>query len=185
MKAHGALDVNFGTKTIFSEDRRQDRKKETLEKNSVAIRGKIEKKESGIALQGDKAGESKEKGHGKRLCQRESKLAELRGELDGLNEKANRFLFRENDGAVWFGGRRAGGLQPGNSGLVPGLSTPAPFEPVRGSTRHFPASMRIRVRRSDEKARKLVGWTPCKIVAPSISREVGLATTSGHRPPHP
>ena len=88
MKAHGALDVNFGTKTIFSEDRRQTRKKEKLEKSSAAIRGKIEKKESGIALQEDKARESKEKGHGKRLCQRENKLSELRGELDGLNKKA-------------------------------------------------------------------------------------------------
>ena len=84
----GVLDVNFGTKTIFSEDRRQARKREKLEKSSAAIRGKIEKKESGIALQEDKAGESKEKGHGKRLCQRENKLAELRGELDGLNGKA-------------------------------------------------------------------------------------------------
>ena len=84
MKEHGALDVNFGTKTIFSEDRRQARKKETLEKSSAAIRGKIEKKESGIALQEGKVGESKEKGHGKRLSQRENKLAELRGELDGL-----------------------------------------------------------------------------------------------------
>ena len=88
MKAHGALDVNFGTKTIFSEDRHQARKREKLEKSSAAIRGKIEKKESGIALQEDKVGESKEKGHGKRLCQRENKLAELRGELDGLNRKA-------------------------------------------------------------------------------------------------
>ena len=83
MKEHGAFDVNFGTKTIFSEDRRQARKKETLEKSSAAIRGKIEKKESGIALQEGKVGESKEKGHGKRLSQRENKLAELRGELDG------------------------------------------------------------------------------------------------------
>ena len=41
------------------------------------------------------------------------------------------------------------------------------------------------VRRSDELARKMVGWTPCKIVGPSVSREVGLATTSGNRPTHP
>ena len=88
MKAHGALDVNFGTKTIFSEDRHQARKKEKLEESSAAIRGKIEKKESGIALQEGKVGESKEKGHGKRLSRRENKLAELRGELDGLNRKA-------------------------------------------------------------------------------------------------
>ncbi len=88
MKEHGALDVNFGTKTIFSEDRRQARKKEKLEKSSAAIRGKIEKKESGIALQEDKVVESKEMGHGKRLSRREEKLSELRGELDGLNEKA-------------------------------------------------------------------------------------------------
>ena len=88
MKAHGAPDVNFGTKTIFLEDRRQARKKKKLEKSSAAIREKIEKKESGIALQEDKAGESKEKGHGKRLSRREEKLSELRGELDGLNKKA-------------------------------------------------------------------------------------------------
>ena len=79
----------YGTdyKTIFSEDRRQTRKKEKLEKSSAAIRGKIEKKESGMALQEDKVRESKEKGHGKRLSQRENKLSELRGELDGLNKK--------------------------------------------------------------------------------------------------
>ena len=39
-------------------------------------------------MQEGKVGESKEKGHGKRLSQRENKLAELRGELDGLNRKA-------------------------------------------------------------------------------------------------
>ena len=42
-----------------------------------------------MALQEDKVGESKEKGHGKRLSQRENKLSELRGELDGLNKKQN------------------------------------------------------------------------------------------------
>ncbi len=41
------------------------------------------------------------------------------------------------------------------------------------------------VRRSDESAQKMVGWTPCKIVGPSISREVELATTPGSRPTHP
>ena len=87
MKAHGALDVNSDEDNI-SEDRHQARKKEKLEESSAAIRGKIEKKESGIALQEGKVGESKEKGHGKRLSQRENKLAELRGELDGLNRKA-------------------------------------------------------------------------------------------------
>ncbi len=40
------------------------------------------------------------------------------------------------------------------------------------------------VRRSDELVRKMVGWTPCKIVGPSISREVVLATTPGDRPTH-
>ncbi len=41
------------------------------------------------------------------------------------------------------------------------------------------------VRRSDQLARKMVGWTPCEIVGPSISRKVELATTPGDRPTHP
>ena len=36
-----------------------------------------------------------------------------------------------------------------------------------------------------ETVREMVGWTPCKIVGPSISRKVGLATTPGDRPTHP
>ncbi len=81
--------------------------------------------------------------------------------------------------------RRVGGLKPWRSGLVQSLLTPAPFEFVRSPTHHFPSRSMSFVRRSDELARKMVGWTPCKIVGPSISREVELATTPGDRPIHP
>ncbi len=81
--------------------------------------------------------------------------------------------------------RRVGGLEPWRSGLVQSLFAPVSFEFIRSPTHHFPCRRSAFVRRSDESARKMVGWTPCKIVGPSISRGVELATIPGFRPTHP
>ena len=62
--------------------------------------------------------------------------------------------------------------------FVPGIRESRQRQTSR--TRRNPIPKRI-----SKKARKMVGWTPCKIVGPSISREVELATTPGDRPTHP
>ena len=82
-------------------------------------------------------------------------------------------------------GRSVGGLQPGNLGLDLGLFTPVPFDLVRGPTHHFRTASKSRVRKNDELARTMVGWSRYKIVWPSISIKVEFATASGFKPTHP
>ena len=105
MKEHGALDVNFGTKKIVSEDRHHSRKLEKIEKKSAKLGGKIEKKEECVARQEEKVRESRERGHGKRLIQRENKLEKLQGELKGLEGKAK--SLEERNEALGPAGQRA------------------------------------------------------------------------------
>ncbi len=88
MIEHGALNVNFGIKKIVSEDRHQQRKMKKLEEGSMAICKKIDKKKENIEQQTEKVNESKEKGHGIRLSQREKNLGKMQDELKELNKKA-------------------------------------------------------------------------------------------------
>lgn len=86
MKAYGALDVNFGTKKIITEDRHQQRAIESLEEKKKAVDEKIVKKTEKIEAQEEKVKESKENGHEKRLEQRQGTLIKLNEELE--NTKA-------------------------------------------------------------------------------------------------
>jgi hypothetical protein len=88
MIEHGALNVNFGIKKVESEDRHQQRKMKKLEKASVSISKKIEKKKNETERQTQKVNESKEKGHGKRLLQREKTLEKMEAETRELSKKA-------------------------------------------------------------------------------------------------
>ena len=87
MKDHGALNVNFGTKKIETEDRHHQNKLKMLEDGSTSILKKIESKEEKIKEQERKVEESKKKGHGKRLEQRKRLLDEIRCELEKLKQK--------------------------------------------------------------------------------------------------
>ncbi|MCP4149972.1 MAG: hypothetical protein GY757_19655 [bacterium] len=75
MKEHGALDVNFGTKKIVSEDRHHQRKIEKLNGKLVNAEERAAKKKEKIEEQEKKVRESEIKGHGKRLEQRRNRLA--------------------------------------------------------------------------------------------------------------
>ncbi len=75
MKEHGALDVNFGTKKIVSEDRHHQRKIEKLNSKLTNTEERAAKKKVKIKEQEKKVRESEIKGHGKRLDQRRNRLA--------------------------------------------------------------------------------------------------------------
>ncbi len=81
MKKHGALDVNFGTKNILSEDRHHQRKKEKLEIETAKIGERLSKKNEKVIEQEKKILESEEKNHEKRLEQRRNKLTIMKTDL--------------------------------------------------------------------------------------------------------
>jgi hypothetical protein len=85
MIAHGALKINYGRKTLMGPDRHHQRKKEELDRSLEAARERLDKKAEAVKLQQDKVAESESKRHGKRLEQRQRKLATLEPELKAAN----------------------------------------------------------------------------------------------------
>ncbi len=81
MKDHGGLDVNFGIKKVVVADRHHERKKNKLEERIESISKKVETKEENVKEQEAKVQESIEKGHGKRLEQRQVGLSKMESEL--------------------------------------------------------------------------------------------------------
>lgn len=75
MIAHGALDTNYGRKTIVGPDRHQQRAREKLDQALMAAQKRLAKKAEAIKTHQDKVAESEHKGHGKRLAQRQRALA--------------------------------------------------------------------------------------------------------------
>lgn len=88
MKAHGALDVNYGIKKIVGPDRHQQRAREKLEEVQETVQHKVTRKTELLSLQAAKVVESQEKGHGIRLDQRQRRFGELELELQKAREKA-------------------------------------------------------------------------------------------------
>ena len=72
---HGALDINYGRKTIVGPDRHQQRAREKLDQSLVAAQQRLAKKAEALKMHQDKVAESEHKGHGKRLAQRQRALA--------------------------------------------------------------------------------------------------------------
>jgi hypothetical protein len=72
---HGALDINYGRKTIVGPDRHQQRAREKLEQSLVAAQQRLAKKAEALKMHQDKVAESAHKGHGTRLAQRQRALA--------------------------------------------------------------------------------------------------------------
>ena len=81
MIAHGALDINYGRKKIVGPDRHQQRKREALEAALQTAQQRMTKKGEALDSQLAKVRESKAKGHGKRLEQRQRALGRVKQEL--------------------------------------------------------------------------------------------------------
>jgi len=72
---HGALNTNYGRKKILGPDRHQQRVGAQLGKSLDAAQKRVDKKAEAFKTQQDKVAESKSKGHGTRLEQRQRALA--------------------------------------------------------------------------------------------------------------
>jgi hypothetical protein len=92
MKAHGALDVNYGIKKIVGPDRHQQRAIEKLDEAKEKAQQQVAKKEELLTLQEVKVAESQEKGHGTRLEQRQRRLGVIREEWSKAREKVKKIL---------------------------------------------------------------------------------------------
>jgi hypothetical protein len=77
---HGALNTNYGRKTIVGPDRHQQREKDKLDQLLASAQKRVDKKTEAIKAQQDKVVESASKGHGKRLVQRQRVLVGLEKE---------------------------------------------------------------------------------------------------------
>src|SRR5215471_18369390 len=81
---HGALNTNYGRKTIVGPDRHQQRAREQLDQSLAAAQQRVSKKAEAVQAQQAKVAESAAKGHGKRLAQRQRALAGLAQELQAV-----------------------------------------------------------------------------------------------------
>jgi hypothetical protein len=87
MNDHGALKTNYGRKTISGPDRHWQRAKAKLEQGLGSAQRRVEQKTEEVQGQQLKVAESEIKGHGKRLVQRQEKLAVLETEYQALAHK--------------------------------------------------------------------------------------------------
>ncbi len=78
---HGALDINYGRKKIVGPDRHQQRKRDELEASLDKAQQRVTKKVEALDEQQAKVEESKSKGHGKRLEQRQQAFVRVEQEL--------------------------------------------------------------------------------------------------------
>lgn len=90
MIEHGALNINYGTKKVISPDRHQERAKTKAEDALKAAQKKIEKKKNLLRDQQEKVRKSEEKGHGKRLLQRQKRLAIMEETLKEAEKKTEK-----------------------------------------------------------------------------------------------
>ena len=79
---HGALETNYGRKKLVGPDRHQQRKREDLEASLATAQQRVDKKVEALQEQQTKVAESKAKGHGKRLEQRQQGLLRVAQELE-------------------------------------------------------------------------------------------------------
>jgi len=84
---HGALDTNYGRKTIVGPDRHQQRKREQLDQSLERTHKRADKQAEALRVQQAKVAESKAQGHGKRLEQRLHALVTLEQEFKGAQEQ--------------------------------------------------------------------------------------------------
>src|SRR6266851_685352 len=102
---HGALDINYGRKTIIGPDRHHQRKTEQLDQSLETAHKRVDKKAEAVKVQQDKVVESASKGHDKRLEQRKRTLVTLEQELK--EAKAQHAKRSEQASALGPAGQRA------------------------------------------------------------------------------
>jgi hypothetical protein len=84
---HGALNTNYGRKTILGPDRHQQRAREKLDQSLMAAQQRLDKKTEKIKTHQVKVIESEHKGHGKRLEQRQHALAGMEQEIKDIQDQ--------------------------------------------------------------------------------------------------
>jgi hypothetical protein len=87
---HGALNINYGRKTITGPDRHHQRKRDQLTTYLGKAQSQVDKHENLVRAQQDKVAESESKGHGKRLTQRRQTLATYQQELGQASVKVDK-----------------------------------------------------------------------------------------------
>ncbi len=92
MIAHGALNINYGTKKVLGPDRHQQRAQDKLKIRIQKAQPGTDKKEKAITKQLKKVEESEEKEHGRRLSQRKCKLKELQDDKKKAHEKKEQLV---------------------------------------------------------------------------------------------
>jgi hypothetical protein len=79
---HGALETNYGRKKRVGPDRHPQRKRQDLEASLETAQQRVDKKVVALHEQQAKLAESKTKGHGQRLEQRQQALVRVEQELE-------------------------------------------------------------------------------------------------------
>ena len=102
---HGALDINYGRKTIIGPDRHHQRKTEPLAQSLETAHKRVDKKAEAVKGQQAKVVESASKGHGQRLEQRQRTLAVLDKALTDAQHQQARLA--EHASALGPPGKRA------------------------------------------------------------------------------
>ena len=102
---HGALDINYGRKTVIGPDRHHQRKTEQLAQSLETAHKRVDKRAEAVKVQQAKVVESESKGHGTRLDQRKRTLVTLEQELK--EAKAQHAKRSEQASALGPAGQRA------------------------------------------------------------------------------
>lgn len=84
---HGALDINYGRKTIEGEDRHQLRAEAKVRTSLEKATHRVESKSQALEAKREQVAESEAKGHGTRLEQRQQAAAELEKELGEVEQQ--------------------------------------------------------------------------------------------------
>ncbi len=84
---HGALNTNYGRKTIVGPDRHQQRAQASLEQAIARAQGRLAHKSDALRVQQEKVAESEQRGHGKRLEQRQRTLGQRQNEVQTAQDQ--------------------------------------------------------------------------------------------------
>jgi hypothetical protein len=87
MIEHGALNTNYGRKTILGPDRHQQRARSRLEQALEGAHRRLDHKVESLRTQQEKVAESEQRGHGKRLEQRQQALAQRQDEVQAAQDQ--------------------------------------------------------------------------------------------------
>jgi hypothetical protein len=83
---HGALNINYGRKTLVGPDRHQQRARAKLEQALEGAQKRLDQKVEALEGQQSKVTESQQRGHGKRLEQRQQALTRCQDEVKAAQE---------------------------------------------------------------------------------------------------